>query len=331
MKTQKQDHYDFSQSSPSGQPGFEVFEDAKNKCWRFHGHTVENQAALFSQPYATAESAQRGLQATIRLLKKKRARIQEVPGGWQLVIQSGNHQELARSPVFSQKEQVAKLMQYFLNVATSAKPVTVPTPAAAVREMQPEPGDAQSDAPVRHAFRLYFYPSEKNQGFTGRIENINNPAEKASFQGIDKEAILNFLRQQLIPENKTSSQAETAGAPGADPVPALITPGPSSSVIVSRNQRGTTVDLILVPERSFPSEGPYTIENSTVTLRHMDSGEQTTLCPSAIQQLGQGQIKLHLDTNALPIGAYHLNASVWFSQAQEDKICVKGTGWLQLL
>ena len=337
MKTQKKDVYDFTQKSPSEQPGFEVFEDPRHKCWRFHGNDVAGQAALFSQPYATAESAQRGMQTTIRLLKKKRGRVIESPDGWQLVIQSGNHQELARSRNFSKKETATKLLHYFMNVATAASPVVDSKPAPTDQPEGSPANEQPADKPFRHAFRLFFYPSEKKQGFTGRIENINAPSEWASFEGLDSKAILEFLQTQLI----WKSTADTTAVTKADSnqaeaetstLPAHIIPGLSASSVVSRSQTGTTVDLILQTESTLPPDLKLVHEASMVSVRRMDSGAQTTFSNLPAELLPDGQIKLQVETNTLATGTYYLNAAVWLKQgAEKARQCIRGTGWLQLL
>ncbi len=335
MKTQKKDAYDFSQKSPSEQPGFEVFEDTRHKCWRFHGNDVEGQAALFSQPYATAESAQRGLQTTIRLLKRKRGRVVESPEGWQIVIQSGNHQELARSRNFSKKEVATKLLHYLLNVASAASPVVDSGSAPAAQPEYAPVNEKPSEKPFRYAFRLFFYPSEK--GFTGRIENINAPTECASFEGLDSTAILEFLQTQLIRKNTgdkstdgntDSHQSETE----ISTFPAHITPRPSASSVVSRNQTGSTVDLILQTDTPLPANSAYTLESSAVSARRMDVDEQCTLSNLPGELLADGQIKLQVETKTLATGTYYLNAAVWLKQGTKSvRHCVRGTGWLQLL
>lgn len=333
MKTHKKESYDFTRKSPSEQPGFEVFEDLRHKCWRFHGNDVEGQAALFSQPYATAESAQRGLQTTIRLLKKKRGRVLESPDGWQLVVQSGNHQELARSRNFSKKEPATKLLHYFLSVASSVSPVIDSTPNPAAQ--QPEASgitEPASDKPFRYAFRLFFYPSEKKEGLSGRIENINTPSASASFEGLNAAAMLEFLKTQLNGEAVLSKENTNQPEPAIHPITAQITPGPSAASIVSRNQTGTTIDLAFRTEPPFPAGSKYTLESNVVTAQRIDSGEQITFVnlPGEVQP--DGQLKLQAEMHSLAAGTYYLHSSVWVKQGTEKaRHCIRGTGWLQLL
>ena len=335
MKAQKKASYasyDFSLKSPSEQPGFEVFEDTRHKCWRFYGNDVEGRAALFSQPYATAESAQRGLQTTIRLLKKKRSRVLESSDGFQIVIQSGNHQELARSRNYSEKEPATKLLQYFVNVASAASPVidSKPTPAS-----QPEVSrvnEQPSDKPFRYAFRLFFYPSEKKEGYRGRIENINAPSACASFEGLDANAILGFLQTQLIQKTTPDKTVANQPEPEFDTLTAQITPGPSASSVVSRNQTGTTIDLMLQTELPLPAGSKIALESSVVFAQRIDSGEQTMFSnlPGTLQ--ADGQIKLQAEIKTLATGTYYLNANVWLRQGTgKARHCIHGTGWLQLL
>lgn len=337
MKAKKLDQYDFNLSSPSGQPGFEVFEDKKNKCWRFHGNDVQGQAVLFSQPYGTADSAQRGMKTVIRLLKKKRGKAVEISDGWQIIIQSGNHQELARSRMFEQNESATKILQYFQNVANSPKPGISEKVNDTTEKSTPRSEGPKSDSRIRHAFRLYFYPSKSGNNLTGRIENINAPRETVSFQDIDGSVILDFLRKQVkIAEPKIEKEktGETTSDSPINTFAARITPGPSPSSIIDR-QSGNRIELILKTQEDLPDIDSGIIENSKVVLRQMDSSQVYNLdnIPASFQE--NGTIRLLIDGSGLNSGTYHLNAEVWVKTTATDgsntQYCIRGTGWVQLI
>ncbi len=327
MKTQIKDQYNFQQASPSKQPGFEVFQPAPGKAWFFHGNDVDGKPALFSQPYSTAESAQRGLNSALGLLKKQRAKVQESAEGWCFVLQSGNHQELARSRFFPAREACEKMAGFFQKVANSQHPLIENAGSSNQSTEVPSPSQQElaQDNPVRHAFRLYFYPASDGKPLTGRIENIKTQEQKI-FKGLDGPAIMQFLKAQV---KEFAPDGTSDYGIAADHIHTL-------SGVLSAPANTKHQDLVELEVVANDMPGESAIEGCTLSLRHMDTQEITTLRNVHARLGAKGKVKINLDASALPIGTYHLNASVWLQNQGSGKkqaplYHLLGTGWLQLI
>lgn len=212
--TAPKDPYDFTQPSPLGEPGFEVFFSEAHEAWFFHANDVNCQPLLFSQAYQNADSAKRGLSAALKNAAT-RAAIEPVGEHWQIVLKAGNHQEMARSRLLPTEGEAQKALAYVQQVAKSKKPMAE-VPAA---QQPATPAEQDDSAHLRHSFRLFFYKGSDGD-CTGRIEDMQT-RRQLSFQGIDLPSIGSFLGQAMPDVAAASSPASPAAAAASTTTGAL--------------------------------------------------------------------------------------------------------------
>lgn len=206
MKANVRDQYDFEQLSPSQKPGFELFFSDKYKAWFFHANDVRGKPILFSQAYQTAENAEKGMQSALKNIEKGRIYKRIEGGQYFLSVVAGNHQEVGRSFDFEDEKETENTLSFLKQVANASNPMIS---TASNIETVEQPTSMMDDKPIRSYFRIYFY---KNSGdgnpLNGRIEDITDENSGVSFQGIDTQAIIGFIRQKLGHDFEEATQPE---------------------------------------------------------------------------------------------------------------------------
>ena len=323
MKTQTTHLYDFQQDSRSNEPGFVVFKSDTSAVWYFQGNDMTGQASMFSAGYSSQEKAKAGLASALEAFRKNRMRIEESARGWELVLKAGNHQEIARSRPFPDRSSAEKQARFFQQVSASAHPEVRPAPVVPVAEPQPMDSPATLN-PFRYAFRIHFYPNEKEAALSGRIENIKT-GKQHSFKGLDISSITRFLQTEVKEFANQSLAPAGAAAEGIVQV--------RSKVRAARNPAGkAAVELLmdLQTETGLPGEG--SVEACTISLRNMESQRTDTLYPKNTQQVQAGQLHLMLEPAELPAGMYYMHASVWLQTATGGSPRrLQSTGWFQVV
>ena len=195
MKANVRDQYDFEQLSPSQKPGFELFYSEKYKAWFFHANNVKGKPILFSQAYQTAENAEKGMQSALKNIEKGRIYKRLEGAQYFLSVVAGNNQEVGRSFDFRDEKETDTTLSFLKQVANASNPMVS---TASDIETVEQPVSIIDDKPIRSYFRIYFY---KNGGdgnpLNGRIEDITDENSGVSFQGIDTQAIIGFIRQKI--------------------------------------------------------------------------------------------------------------------------------------
>ncbi|TNE57170.1 MAG: hypothetical protein EP344_11485 [Bacteroidetes bacterium] len=172
MKTPPSPQVTAGLTSDSGQPGFEILQDAGN--WHFQCNDTHGIPLLFSQKYKSEDSARRGLKTTLNLLKKQRIKILSAENNWQLVVRSGNHQNLASSRKFSAETEANKWLKYMVQVARSKQPVIGPKPA----KSSAIPNARTEAAPIpESAFQEYRLVLSDSSGPAVLIRQPGQPAK----------------------------------------------------------------------------------------------------------------------------------------------------------
>jgi uncharacterized protein YegP (UPF0339 family) len=101
------DEYDFTQLSKSGKSGFESFQSEKNGKYYFHFNDENGKAILFSESYPNTKVRDNGIKSVVKNAGiEKRWRIVEENGKYYYSLLAGNHQEIARGPLYDNKEKM---------------------------------------------------------------------------------------------------------------------------------------------------------------------------------------------------------------------------------
>ena len=106
--------YNFTRTSRSGQPGFELFQHDDDEFY-FHFNDDNGNALLYSRGFPTASKRDRRIESVIQNASiPKRYDILEQDGQYVVILKARNSQEIARSRLFPSRnaaEQVVTLFQ----------------------------------------------------------------------------------------------------------------------------------------------------------------------------------------------------------------------------
>ncbi len=343
MKANVKDQYDFEQLSPSQKPGFEVFFGKKHKAWFFHANDVKGKSILFSQAYQTEESAEKGLQSVLKNIEKGRIFKRTEGGQHFLTVIAGNNQEVGRSPFMKDENAADTALAFLKQVAKSPNPLV----SAEAKSINVENTDITSDdEPTRRRFSVYFYKNADDNNLSGRIEDMADSKSGITFQGIDNQVIMGFIRQNLEGQFQDESDAvtESKGIEVAPPVPVkeVKTAAPkevgnhkvdyeSQVLLIEKNvnSRATpsvklTMDL---PEMVKNFEGR--IIGSEITALQADTKHTSRFQNvEAIPNEDKSKIVFSFSPMALPeSGTYRLEASAWVSGQNQEVMNLKGSCW----
>ncbi len=96
------DQYDFSQSTKSGQFGFDIFQNERDQKFYFHFNGEDGHPFLFSQAYASAKSRDNGIRTVIKNGTLDQRYVKKENNGKHFfIIKAGNNQEIARSHFYT--------------------------------------------------------------------------------------------------------------------------------------------------------------------------------------------------------------------------------------
>ena len=113
-KTLPKEKFNLKQVAPIGDIGFEAFRSKKNKCHYFHFFDKKGKALLYSRAYESRSKRDAAMMESIKLSEDKRLyAISEKKGNYHFILQSAKGKGLAKSRIFSTKEELIEGMRYF--------------------------------------------------------------------------------------------------------------------------------------------------------------------------------------------------------------------------
>ena len=105
--------YNFARLSRSGRPGFELFEHDDEQFY-FHFNDDDGRALLYSRGFPTAAKRDRRIESVIQNAGiEKRYEIREQDGQYAVILKARNSQEIARSRLFSTRDQAVQAILLF--------------------------------------------------------------------------------------------------------------------------------------------------------------------------------------------------------------------------
>ena len=200
MKTTK-DKYNFEQSSPRGQFGFEVFKNKDENKYYFHFNNREGRTVLFSQAYASARSRDNGLNSVqSNATDIDRFAFHDKKGKHYFTLVAGNNQEIARSQLFDTKKEMEAALNSIVQLASQK------ATAQTLKSQEVEKAEAsettshektnETVAQTKSRITIDFYRNKSGEPLKGRIEHPLS-GDKVKFQGYDRQVILRFIEQHI--------------------------------------------------------------------------------------------------------------------------------------
>lgn len=203
--------YKLEQNSPAGRPGLESFKSEEDGLYYFHFNDEAGQPVLFSQGYATARQ-----RTAHRNALRKRMHLPEAyqkssdKGAFFFTLLSAKGTELARSQNFDQQKERDAALQTLTETPESKTANPKPPPKKQAKPAPLKTGsteEADSRKSVlssRFRYNLIFRRMEEAQPLIGEIE-YPVLKKRATFQGLDRNAIIGFIVQYLPEDTQEDS------------------------------------------------------------------------------------------------------------------------------
>jgi uncharacterized protein YegP (UPF0339 family) len=343
MKANVKDQYDFEQLSPSQKPGFEVFFSEKYKAWFFHANDVKGKSILFSQSYQTEDSAENGLLSVLKNIIKGRIYKRTEGGQHFLTVIAGNNQEVGRSPFLKDENAADTALTFLKQVVKSPNPlVSVETQSIKIENID----ITSDDEPTRRRFSIYFYKNADDNNLSGRIEDMADSKSGVTFQGIDNQVIMGFIRQniegQLQDKSPTVADSKGLEIASTEPVKEVKIDEPKAMgnhkvdyesqlllIETNMNNRNTpsvklTMDL---PEMVNNFDGRI-IGSEIIALQADTKHTSRFQNVESIPNEDKSKLVFSFSPNSLPeSGTYRLEASAWVSGQNQEVMNLKGSCW----
>lgn len=320
---------DTTHPSSQSAPGFEVLQNEENGFYYFRCNDIDGKPILQSKDFQTKNTAEDRLKSALRLAKlsKNYLRRKESNSHY-FILRSGNKQEVARSILFATERDLQRNIDYIKQVANSEKPVSKATEekveekkTAISQEKErvaAKPGinkesdtSKQATSKSRHSFRIDLYPREEGDTYSGRIEYLLSE-ESATFQGVDEEKIIHFIRQHL-PSKSTSSRGGLSPKATESAELLLLSKPSGNSVHLIRS--GTPLLHFLLRNFDVTKE-PNEPVHVKVAAQSLDGSMSTSFETSALPNEDKS-LQLSIPGNYFSPGTYkvHMHA---FSNAKDD-------------
>ncbi len=314
---------------PSSQstPGFEVVQNEENGFYYFRCNDINGKPILQSKDYQTKDTAEDRLKSALRLAKLSKNYLRRKESNKHyFILRSGNKQEVARSILFANEKDLQRNIDYIKQVANSEKAVSkvteekVEEKKTAINQekekTEAKPGitkeqdtGKQATSKSRHSFRIDLYPREEGDTYSGRIEYLLSE-ESATFQGVDEEKIIHFIRQHLPSKSTTSRGVASPKAMESAELLLLSQPGGKSVHLV---RAGTPLLHFLLRNIDFTQEQNDPV-HVKVAAHSLDGSMRTSFETSALPAEDKS-LQLSLPGNYFSPGTYkvHMHA---FSDAK---------------
>ena len=200
--------------SVSAAPGFEILQRDGQAAYYFCCNNLNGNPILQSKDYTTLKIAENSLQAALRFAKQAKNYSLKKEGEQHFfVLKSNNRHEVARSVLFDMEKAMQNAMEYVIQAAIANK-IDTEKPAD-TKEEEPskeakpavKPANKTKTQP-KYSFKIDLYQQD-NQVLSGRIEYLLTQ-ESAAFQGLNEQAIAQFMQQQLPKEAHQDTDREVA-------------------------------------------------------------------------------------------------------------------------
>ncbi len=191
------------------------FKDGK---YYFQFKETSGRPILFSQGYATEKSRNNGIQSVIRNAKKdkqyefKKGK-KDKKGKRFFILKAGNHQEIGRSDLFGNKEELEEKLAIIKAIQLDVPILEKTTKEKGIKNLP------------RHKFSLIYYPDSK----VWQIKHDHSENSK-EFKTYNSQLIESFVKQHLPAELNTlpTSKAQKTKqiSPKHQPMPAVAQAAP---------------------------------------------------------------------------------------------------------
>jgi hypothetical protein len=176
---------------------------------------------------------------------------------------------------------------------------------------------------LRHTFRLKFYGTPPH--LSGQIENLHSQ-EKATFNGLDTDAMLVFLQRELGLEAPVKATPINTAAPT-----------PLEGKLSDHIMHGQDATASILLNYSAPvSVTTQRIAACTLWLRRMEDGQTVVVSQVPTRQLSDRELEITLNAPALEQGLWQVKSQILLSGQSEEAAkgtwsnCLSGQGWLQV-
>lgn len=189
--------------------GFELLQNDENGRFYFTCNDDDCNPLLFSTDFIAEDIAKNALQDAI-MAAKDEAHFQRMMQEEQFyfLLKDENEEPLAQSVLFDTEQELENKISYVHRLAT-AENIFVNKAEEKIAEAPAETAivTTSSKKPVekdKFAFKLDFY-KRAQEAIVGKIENMHD-GQSASFQGLDGETILKFIKTYLQPAPVIATQ-----------------------------------------------------------------------------------------------------------------------------
>ena len=217
----KRNIYDFNYPSPSKDTGFVLFYREDKKKHYFHLNDENGKVLLYSEGYASKEGRNNGIESIWKNASlDSQYTIEKDKKQYYFTIKATNHQEIARSRYFKTLRQTKKFIKWLqeLNIISwnhSEDIVSIEKVASTQKNKKTKAtrqtaltGSSKKtktnkpkSPPLKYNFRIELYARQNEKTIHGRIEDIIT-GKKETFNGIDREAIIQFMINNLDKNDK---------------------------------------------------------------------------------------------------------------------------------
>lgn len=313
---------DTTHPSSQSAPGFEVVQNEENGFYYFRCNDIDGKPILQSKDYQTKNTAEDRLKSALRLAKLSKNFLRRKESNKHyFILRSGNKQEVARSILFANEKDLQRNIDYIKQVANSEKAFSkvteekVEEKETAINQekekVETNPGftkerdtGQQSTAKSRHSFRIDLYPRDEEDTYSGRIEYLLSE-ESATFQGVDEEKIIHFIRQHLPGKAAANRGAVSPEVTEAAELLLLSSPGGKSVHLV---RSGSPLLHFLLRNFNVSREESETVYVK-ISAHSLDGSMRTSFETSALPAEDKS-LQLSLPGNYFLPGTYkvHMNA-----------------------
>lgn len=262
--------------------GFELLQNDENGRFYFTCNDDHCNPILFSADFISEDIAKNALQDAINAAKEEnhfQRLMQEQQ--FYFLLKDENGEELAQSILFDTEQELENKIAYVQKLTAAENIFT-----EKVEETSSEIPFVNTTLkkPIekdKYAFKLDFY-KRAQEAIVGKIENMHD-GQSASFQGLDGEAILKFIKTYLQPTPVIATQKSPD-----EPILAYL------QLLSSEN--GQAVKLL--PTAATPIFVRLTLPKPLQNL----PAEETLPIEISAQELASGQTILQLSKNLIPKG-----------------------------
>lgn len=309
--------YNFNQNSPHGKFGFEAFKNEEENKFYFHFNNLAGEVVLFSQAYTSARSRDNGLSSVhSNALNIDRFSFQTKNGKHYFSLVAGNNQEIARSPLFDQKEEMEAALSMVMQIVAGEVKTKGSNSKNSITKSSPAPEQSTVNdtvAQTKSRITIDFYRNKTGESLKGRIEHPLSGA-KLKFQGYDRNIILNFIEQHIPSGIKHHPQEAELKAQLEENLPGIYTihKGIKSQFISA----GASFDIVIPIPNEVLQFTTCSLEIHTKQL----GKSQIDLLGKETLMLSSGDVSPYTVENCnLATGTYRLLVKMYLKNEEKSK------------